>query len=198
MWPFPLGTQGPPLSPPTQAGGPFPAGAPNPPPGRREPGAPGRGEQARGCDELHWLLLGRGPRPGGAVQRAEGLRGQQAGGTAPRSVRRPGRKGSPWGPGEEGGGAQGSDRALVPESRPRPRAQRPRPRAARPRPRAPPPSSPAPRAGFGFFRRLGPRAPPPRPFPSRAGRHFVAARVCLLVRGSVPGSEALSGSAMDG
>nr|KAF6291440.1 polypyrimidine tract binding protein 2 [Myotis myotis] len=52
--------------------------------------------------------------------------------------------------------------------------------------------------GFGFFRRSAPRAPPPRPFPSRAGRHFVAARVCLLVRGSVPGSEALSGSAMDG
>lgn len=70
-----------------------------------------------------------------------------------------------------------------------------------PRPAARPPLLGA--GALGSFRRRRCRALPRalrhlRQFPSGPGRHFLAACVARWLRGSVLGSEALSGSAMDG
>lgn len=85
--------------------------------------------------------------------------------------------------GQAGGGSQ--------------RRRRPLPRSLCPAARLPPP--PGARALGSFRRRALPRALRHlRQFPSGPGRHFLAACVARWLRGSVLGSEALSGSAMDG
>lgn len=116
---------------------------PNPSPGGREPGAPGRGQQVFRGERPVGVMSSTGsswagvPGAGCCAGGGRVCECSWPGARLPDRFRGPAGRAAPGDQAPRGGGRGAPVRALVPESRPRPQVPQPRPRAARPRP-APP------------------------------------------------------------